>query len=306
LDSVFGKPIIPEYGSRKGEDLVTLIHNVFTLPFGRGLRRRFSSENYAFLKFLAWLFDIYFPNRLCCWTTERKPRLRGFGGHNGASHLLKQIAGVNLLAATRMCRVMTWYGSDKGGYFHNYTVVYESLFKRLRTQPLQIFELGLGYNDLMVTSNTRTAGRPGASLRAWRDLFPNALIYGADIDRTVLFQEKNIKTFYCDQLNSDAIKELWGQPELSGGADIIIEDGLHTFDANVSFLRGSLDRVRPNGYYIIEDIEGTYTGDWLELLESTYAMQYPMYEFVLASLPHPKNKTDNNMLIIHRPSLGCQ
>jgi hypothetical protein len=196
---------------------------------------------------------------------------------------------------------MTWYGSDKGGYFHNYTVVYESLFKRLRTQPLRIFELGLGYNDLMVRSDTRTAGRPGASLRAWRDLFPNALIYGADIDRTVLFQEKNIKTFYCDQLNPDAIKELWGQPELSGGADIIIEDGLHSFDANVSFLRGSLDRVRPNGYYIIEDIEGALTGDWLELLESTYAMQYPMYEFVLASLPHPKNKTDNNMLIIYRP-----
>jgi hypothetical protein len=285
---------------------VTLIHNVFTLPFGRRLRRRFSSENYALVKFLGWLFDIYFPNRVCCWVTERKPSLRSFGGQNGASHLLKQIADVNLLATTRMCRVMTSHGSDKGGYYHNYTVVYESLFKKRLTQPLHIFELGLGYNDLRVTSNMRTAGQPGASLRGWRDLFPNALIYGADIDRTVLFQEKRIKTFYCDQLDLDAIQELWEQPELSGGADIIIEDGLHTFDANVSFLRGSLDRVRPNGYYIIEDIEGTNTSEWLELLESTYAAQYPTYEFVLASLPHPKNKIDNNMLIVHRPAFGCQ
>ena len=39
-------------------------------------------------------------------------------------------------------------------------------------------------------------GKPGASLRAWRDYFENALIYGADIDKNILFKENRINTFF--------------------------------------------------------------------------------------------------------------
>ena len=49
-------------------------------------------------------------------------------------------------------------------------------------------------------------GKPGASLRVWRDYFPNAIIYGADIDKDILFAEERIKTFYIDQLDPVAIK----------------------------------------------------------------------------------------------------
>ena len=79
--------------------------------------------------------------------TNRKPILRGFGGENSASHLIEQIDRVNLLVPARMCRVMTWYGSDKGCFRHNYTVVYQLLFKNLTEEPLRIFELGLGTNN---------------------------------------------------------------------------------------------------------------------------------------------------------------
>jgi hypothetical protein len=206
------------------------------------------------------------------------------------------------MVPTRMCRVMTWYGSDKGCFHHNYTVVYQLLFKNLTEEPLRIFELGLGTNNEGVKSTMGALGSPGASLRGWRDLFPNAQVYGADIDLGILFEEERIKTFYCDQLDQAAIRELWAQPDLKDGVDILIEDGLHTFEANVSFLEGSLEHVRPNGYYIIEDIKGKFTEEWLGLLEMTYAKRYPAYEFVFASLPNSYNKHDNNLLIVHKPA----
>jgi hypothetical protein len=234
--------------------------------------------------------------------TNRKPILRGFGGENSASHLIEQIGRVNLSVPTRMCRVMTWYGSDKGCFRHNYTVVYQLLFKNLTEEPLRIFELGLGTNNESMKSTMGALGSPGASLRGWRDLFPNARVYGADIDRGILFEEERIKTFYCDQLDQLAIEELWTHAELRDGVDILIEDGLHSFEANVSFLQGSLDHVRPNGYYIVEDIKGRYTEEWLGLLEMTYAKRYPACEFVFASLPNSHNKRDNNLLIVHKPA----
>ena len=200
---------------------------------------------------------------------RRRLEVRGFGGGGAASDLVKQLRSVNALAPTKMCRVMTKYGSDKGYHRrHNFTTVYSVLFEGRLDQPLRLFELGLGTNNPELPSTMGDDGRPGASLRGWRELFPNALVYGADIDRAVLFQEDRIKTFYCDQLDQASIRELWSQPELQGGMDIIIEDGLHTFEANVSFLEGSLEHLRPGGIYIIEDIAKSMVERWYDQLEN--------------------------------------
>jgi hypothetical protein len=86
---------------------------------------------------------------------------------------------------------------------------------------------------------------------------------------------------------------------LRGGADIIIEDGLHTLEANVSFLERSLDHLRPGGIYITEDILGDNVDDWYDRLETIYAKQYPAYEFAFVVLPDRGNQ-DHNMLVIRR------
>jgi hypothetical protein len=160
--------------------------------------------------------------------------------------------------------------------------------------------LGLGTNNPEVPSSIGLYGRPGGSLRGWRELFPNALVYGADIVRANLFQEDRIKTFYCDQLDQASIRELWAQPELQGGMDIIIEDGLHTFEANVSFLEGSLAHLRPGGIYIIEDIAKSMAERWYDQLEKIYSVQYKTYDFAFVVLPNYFNNIDNNLLVIRR------
>ena len=79
------------------------------------------------------------------------------------------------------------YGSDKSGT-HNYHLIYASILNR--NAPLNIFEVGLGTNNPRVPSNMGENGRPGAAERALRDWAPKANIYGADIDRDILFTEE--------------------------------------------------------------------------------------------------------------------
>ena len=241
---------------------------------------------------------LLFPRVIMSLVVKRTPEVRSFSVGQTRSSLAEQLQNVNALAPTRTCRVMTKYGSDKGR-LHNYTTVYSALFKARYDQPLLVFELGMGTNNPDVPSNMGLFGAPGASHRGWRELFPHALVYGADIDRRILFQEDRIKTFYCDQLDRSSIRELWSLPDLKGGADIIIEDALHTFEANETFLQESLDHLRPGGIFVTEDIESSDVEKWYHRLESFYSKQYPEFEFVFVVMPDVSNR-GYHMLVARR------
>lgn len=207
--------------------------------------------------------------------------------------------------ATPLCEIMGRHGSDKGSKDilrsrHNYTTFYYTLVHHRKEEPLRIFELGLGTNYLDVKSNMGTSGKPGASLRGWAEFFPKAVIFGADIDRRVLFEEDRIKTYYCDQLNPVAIKEMWDQSELKEGFDLIIEDGLHEYDANVCFLEHSLHKLNPRGIYIIEDILTSTLSKHIQKIED-WKVRYPAYTFDLLTIHH-RNTYDNNVLVVKRIS----
>lgn len=156
-------------------------------------------------------------------------------------------------ARTPMCKLFAEYGSDKSTW-HNYTNLYDSLFKNfgLVDKEINIFELGLGSNNPNIKSNMGVNGKPGASLRAFAEYFPEGKIYGANIDKDILFQTDRIKTFYCDQTIPEVIRDMWNQiPE---EFDIIIDDGLHEAHANITFFENSFHKLKKGGIYIIEDI----------------------------------------------------
>ena len=66
--------------------------------------------------------------------------------------------------------------------------------------------------------------------------FSARICFGADIDRGILFRKTGFRAYCKDQHDKSSIRSIWSQPALLSGADIIIEDGLHTFEANVSIL----------------------------------------------------------------------
>lgn len=106
--------------------------------------------------------------------------------------------------------------------------------------------------------------RPGASLRAFRDLLPNARVFGADLDANVLFREERIETAWVNQLEPTTVEALYGRFG-SEPFDLFIDDGLHAVAPNLVTLNFALRHVRPGGFIVIEDITVDLTrpgGPW--------------------------------------------
>ena len=171
-------------------------------------------------------------------------------------------------SAADLKRVFDSHGSDKATV-HNYHLIYGAILKRMAALEA-LLEVGLGTNNTDTVSNMGSAGRPGASLRAFRDHLPRAKIFGADIDRRVLFQEERISTFFVDQTDLRSFAEI----EKLGPLDLIIDDGLHAPNANLAVLifalRGAL---RTGGWLVIEDIAPKALPIWTvvrALLPPTY------------------------------------
>ena len=207
--------------------------------------------------------------------------------------------------ATVLCEIMGRHGSDKGAVnlttsWHTYTPFYHELFDPLRYRSLRVFELGLGTNYTDVPSNMGPNGRPGASLYGWREYFPLAVVHGADIDRRILFEADRIRTAWCDQCDPTAIAAMWSELDPANiGYDILVEDGLHTFEANVCFFENSVDRVRVGGYYVIEDASTDKAGQY-EAQLAAWRMAYPNYRFEWTPLLSARNPYDNNLVVIQR------
>ena len=96
------------------------------------------------------------------------------------------------------------YGSDKGFVNiekktpydwdpHAYSIIYNNLFSHCRENIKLVFECGIGTNNLNFESNMTLNGKPGASLKVWKDYFVNAQIFGADIDRNILLKKIELK-----------------------------------------------------------------------------------------------------------------
>lgn len=166
-------------------------------------------------------------------------------------------------ASNLLAHLSDLHGSDKGTLRttghpypwppHHYTDFYKNTFGHCRNVIFKVFECGLGTNNTDIPSNMGKHGKPGASLRAWKEYFPNAEIYGADIDKETLFTEERIKTFYVDQTSKPSIESMWKMIGVHD-FDLMIDDGLHTYEAGIILFENSIIHLKPEGHYVIEDV----------------------------------------------------
>ena len=189
--------------------------------------------------------------------------------------------------------LMNLSGSDKGGRnnHHNFASYYSEIFFHKRNDIKNFLEIGLGTNDTSVLSHMGLNGIPLASLRAWRNYFKNANIYGADIDKNILKNEDRIETFYVDQTDPITIKEMFkniGEKKF----DIILEDGLHEYNANICFFENAIEYLEPNGTYIIEDVYYKDQDKFIKYFENK------KYNFSIIDIFHEKNIANNCLIII--------
>jgi hypothetical protein len=194
-------------------------------------------------------------------------------------------------STNELSRLFEKYGSDKS-YPHSYSTFYYNLFDHCKNEIKLIFECGIGSNNPLIPSNMSINGKPGASLRAWRDYFVNSVVYGADIDKNILFEEDRIKTFYVDQTDLSSIENLWRNVQ-QNNFDLIIDDGLHTYKAASTFFESSFNNLKKGGIYIIEDVNFIY----IEKL-SNFLSKYNT-EVIILNRKYLKN-IDNNLILIRK------
>ena len=202
---------------------------------------------------------------------------------------------VNANSDSKLTDLMNFHGSDKGGKNndHNYSEYYSEIFFYKRKKIKNFLEIGLGTNNTNLPSNMGSEGKPLASLRAWREYFVNANIYGADIDKNILKDEERNKTFYVDQTNPETISALFKQIGLDK-FDVILEDGLHEFNANICFFENAIDYLDDNGVYIIEDI---YYKDKIKFINYFKNLKY---NFSIIDLYHQKNIANNCVIVVRK------
>ncbi len=202
---------------------------------------------------------------------------------------------------TVLCEIMGRHGSDKGDYRgigqHNYTRYYHQIFCNIRYSANSIFEFGIGSTRADIQHNMGPTGVPGASLRGWREYFPNANIFAADIDESILQPEYRILKFFCNQTDPSSIDALWRNANLNKILfDVIIEDGLHLFEVQKSFMQKSIYKLKPHGVYICEDVRDGDFPRWVEFLRS-FASELPDRTFEIVKIFNRKNEW-NSLIVI--------
>lgn len=202
---------------------------------------------------------------------------------NNPLEIINFIQSERLNKKTELCKIFEFYGSDKSSDWHNYSPLYYELFKDLRYEKLNIFELGILF---------------GHSVKSWKDFFSNSNIYAGDIDQGLFIKEERIMSFFCNQDSEESIKSLWNNKELCDiKFDIIIDDGKHEFFSNYNFLIGSIDKLKEGGIFIIEDLTLHTMINFesiVEQLKDTYKLKF----INILKIKNEKNLIDNNLLLI--------
>lgn len=150
------------------------------------------------------------------------------------------------------------FGSDKAR--SGLSPVYHFLLAGLPKNS-NILEIGIGTNNPKILSTMGKSGNPGASLYAYEYLIPDAKVFGVDIDSDILFATSRIKTSFANQRELSTLESL----PLHFGVtnfDLIIDDGLHSPQANLNSLIFGLKFIKPGGFIWIEDIPARSLPVW--------------------------------------------
>jgi hypothetical protein len=147
---------------------------------------------------------------------------------------------------TELCQLGFLYRTDKAG---NYTPLYDLFFRDRREAVRKVLEIGIGSIEAMGHVPDYVIG---ASLYMWRDYFPNASIYGLDVNPATLISGDRIHTRQCNQAQGEDLQAAlaWS----GGGFDLVVDDGSHDPQHQVNTALALVPHLSPGGLYIIEDV----------------------------------------------------
>ncbi len=128
---------------------------------------------------------------------------------------------------------------------HNYLPYYWMHFRDIRMHVKKVCEIGL-QNDY--------------SMKMWEAFFPNAEIYGLDIDPNCKKFEGDRRHVYIgDQGDRKFLKGFLN--DIGGGLDVVIDDGSHIVEHQMTSFEVLFPSMSTHGIYAMEDTGGV-VGDY--------------------------------------------
>lgn len=198
-----------------------------------------------------------------------------------------------------LAQLFSHYGSDKdrNGYAQLYSVLLSQ-----RRDTVDIFlEIGIGTMLPGVHSSMQGYAldgyAPGGSLRAWRDWFPKAQIWGCDVQPDTQFSEPRIQTWLCDSTDANTVQKTFSVGENAPSIDVIIDDGSHLDRHQLATLRNFWRFLRDDGIYVIEDI---YPGSQLSV------NPHLIGEIVGHDVPYFFVGVTNNLCVLQKTKLNSK
>jgi cephalosporin hydroxylase len=164
---------------------------------------------------------------------------------------------------------------------HSYLDTYEQVFATKKYTALNVLEVGVS---------------KGGSILLWRDYFPNATIYGLDVDdmppAIVNDSKERINIFKADAYNKQFIIDNFINKGIR--FDVLIDDGPHTFETMSFFVEHYSKVMAPGAVMIIEDI-GII--EWPEQLAAFLPANLKS-KAKKVDLRHIKDRWDDVMLVV--------
>lgn len=133
-------------------------------------------------------------------------------------------------------------GADKGSFYHNYTEIYAKYFASIKNDPIKFLEIGI---------------YKGASVKMWEEYFKNADLHFMDITlANCQYFSQRSHYHLCNQESVPALEKFI---QVTGGNfDVIVDDGGHTMNQQVTSFKVLFPHVKSGGMYIIEDLHTSY------------------------------------------------
>lgn len=131
------------------------------------------------------------------------------------------------------------YDTDK--FSHGYIPFYQKVFNKI-SNCVNILEIGVYM---------------GESLKLLSDFFPNATVYGLDINDKSEYDCEKIKTLIGDQEKREDLNKI------KENFDLILDDGGHTMKQQQISFAVLFKKLKSNGVYIIEDLHTSDKEPWM-------------------------------------------
>ncbi|GAH32754.1 unnamed protein product, partial [marine sediment metagenome] len=176
---------------------------------------------------------------------------------------------------------------------HPYTPAYYDLFKDRRKSAKKVLELGV---------------LEGRSLMMWREFFPNAHIYGIDVNEDcirIFEDDDRVTVFEYDQTSPRDMIELIDK--IGSDIDIVVDDGSHIPPHQIYACLTLMKLIDKGVIYVVEDVKAPrprkgYLG--IKFFLRGYDVNEPNLEPIRKKYGIGRHRGDDRLIVVKHREKG--